>query len=87
MRTEALNSSQAGGVLLTQTEAKMIFGALMPIARTHHNILKELRNIYNNWSEESNPGEVYQKYVSLSELGLDCGRGSVWFCVNALCWW
>lgn len=65
MRSEALSSSQAGGVLLTQTEAKIIFGALMPIARTHHAILKDLRFIHNNWTETANIGEVFQRYVSL----------------------
>lgn len=62
MRSEALNTSQAGGSLLTQTEAKMIFGTLMPIARTHHAILRDLRVIYNNWGEAANIGEVYQKH-------------------------
>lgn len=62
IRDEALNEVQVNGSLLSPTEAKMIFGSVVPISRTHHHILKDLRLLYNNWTDTAQVGQVFVKY-------------------------
>ncbi|KAK3907259.1 Protein ECT2 [Frankliniella fusca] len=62
IRDEALDETRTFGSLLSQTEAKMIFGSVVPIARTHHHILKELKLLHNNWTETAQVGQIFVKY-------------------------
>ncbi|XP_023320077.1 protein ECT2 isoform X4 [Eurytemora carolleeae] len=55
---EAEDPCQQGGALLDQQEMKIIFGNLPPIRKVHTDMLKRLKELEANWSEEACIGTI-----------------------------
>lgn len=91
---EAEDPDQQGGALLDQQEMKIIFGNLAPIRSVHTEMLKKLKELEQNWTEESCIGSIildfagdllraYPPFVNFFERTktqiLECDRKSARF--------
>jgi len=59
---EAEDPDQPGGALLDQQEMKIIFSNLDPIRKVHTDMIKKLRELELNWTDESCVGSVILEF-------------------------
>jgi len=59
---EAEDPEQQGGALLDQQEMKIIFSNLVPIRKVHTSMLKKLKELEINWTEESTVGSIILEF-------------------------